>query len=497
MRPITLRASPMQKLSGIALRNDGTLRVAIAVLPKLWREAKPAAQCSAWAIDWRSDALSATIHEGDTLTVRVSGQHAERKADMLGSLTVECGAHLDAEEILFAPAPEPVDSAAHPQPRTDADSAALDLMQLADLAQIDPLHALAGDFGANSIDLDWLLPFLHRRFVHGVSDAMRHARRGYVERRETLDTMRGRPRGESLALALATGVAAVECEYEEFEFATPLLRAIATGLEAVARASLSPTLAGSRVLQQVAAESKSLAIGLRNRIAEVPALPTRDALRIARTARLHRLERVWDPALRLIDPILQRTALVASQDFDTIHLSDALSEQGGGKFLRIEIPTWQVWQALLTNAARSIGTVEPSKADPPWSNLTDDSRPDIDLRWTDRRFIIDAKYKHFDRSVSVADAYQMFAYSHLVQGEPKVHDLFLAYPDCASATASEGHRRMPQHRATEDVRLSIVPLPWPTRSDLADPKVYRTLLESKLRARLSAMSPQGGAGTRM
>ena len=493
MRPITLRASPMQKLSGIALRNDGTLRVAVAVLPKLWREAKPANECSAWAINWSDDALVATLHEGDTITVRLSGEHAERKADMLNSLTVECGANSDAEEILFAPAPVPASSASHPQPRADFDSAALDLMQLADLAQIDPLHALAGDFGANSIDLDWLLPFLHRRFVHGVSDAMRHARRGYVERRETLDTMRGRPRGESLALALATGVAAVECEYEEFEFATPLLRAIATGLEAVARASLSPTLAGSRVLQQVDAESKSLAIGLRNRIAEVPALPTRDALRIARTARLHRLERVWDPALRLIDPILQRNALVASQGFDTIHLTDALSEQGGGKFLRIEIPTWQVWQALLTNAARAIGTVEPSKADPPWWTLTDNSRPDIDLRWTDRRFIIDAKYKHFDRSVSVADAYQMFAYSHLVHGEPKSRDLFLIYPDCQGLTGEGDYRRMPQYAASDRVQLSVVPLPWPRRPELGDPQRYRDLLVTKLGHRLSAMSSLDGA----
>jgi len=493
MRPITLRASPMQKLSGIALRNDGTLRVAIAVLPKLWRKTQPAADCSAWSIDWNNDALTAAIHEGDTLTIRVSGEQAERKADMLSSLTVECGSNPDAEEILFAPAPVPVGSGSHPQPRTNFEPAALDLMQLADLAQLDPLNALAGDFGANSIDLDWLLPFLHRRFVHGVSDAMRHARRGYVERRETLDTVRGRPRGESLALALATGIAAVECEFEEFEFATPLLRAIATGLETVARASLSH----SGVLQQVTAESKSLAIGLRNRIAEVPALPARDALRIARTARLHRLERAWDPALRLLDPILRQTALVASESFDTTHLTDALSEQGSGKFLRIEIPTWKVWQNLLTNAARSIGTVESSKTDPPWSNLTGVPNPDIRLRWNERRFIIDAKYKHFDRSVSIADAYQMFAYSHLVQGEPRVHDLFLAYPDCASATAIEGHRRMPQHRATEDVRLSIVPLPWPTRGDLAAPAEYRTLLESKLRARLSAMPAQSGAGTRM
>jgi McrBC 5-methylcytosine restriction system component len=484
MRPITLRASPMQKLSGIALRNDGTLRVAIAVLPKLWRASEPTGEPSAWAISWSNDTLSATMYEGDTLTVHISGEHADRKADLINSLTVECGANTDADKTLFALAPVPADSASHAEPRTDFNSAALDLMQLADLAEIDPLNELAGDFGANSVDLNWLLPFLHRRFVHGVSDAMRHARRGYVERRETLNAFRGRPRGESLALALATGVAAVEFEFEEFEFATPLLRAIATGLEAVARATLS----SSGVLQQVAAESKSLAIGLRNRIAEVPALPARDALRIARTARLHRLERAWDPVLRLIDPILQQSALVASEDSDTAHITNALSEQGGGKFLRIEIPTWKVWQNLLTTAARCIGAVETSKTDPPWSNLTNDSRPDIDLRWNERRFIIDAKYKHFGRNVNIADAYQMFAYSHLVQGEPKAYDLYLAYPNCVSATAIDGHRRMPQHRVNEAVRLNIVPLPWPTRSDLAAPGTYRAKLSTKLRERLTAMS---------
>ena len=495
MRPITLRASPMQKLSGIAMRNDGTHRVVIAVLPKLWRASELARQPSAWAINWSNDTLTATMHEGDTLTVHISGEDAERKTALLDSLAKECDTNTDPGQILFATAP--ADSAARAEPCTDFGSAALDLMQLADLAKIDPLNALAGDFGANLVDFDWLLPFLHRRFVHGVSDAMRHARRGYIERRETLDTFRGRPRGESLALALATGIAAVECEFEEFEFATPLLRAIATGRETVARASLSRPLSRSVVLQQVAAESKSLAIGLRNRIAEVPALPTRDALRIARTARLHRLERAWNPALRLIDPILQQSALVAAEGSDTTHLTDALSEQGHGKFLRIEIPTWKVWQNLLATAANSIGAVDPSKTDPPWANLTGVPTPDIDLRWKDRRFIIDAKYKHFDRTVDIADAYQMFAYSHLLQGEPKVHDLFLAYPDCASATASEGHRRMPQHKTTDDVHLNVVPLPWPTRSDLAEPGKYCANLAAKLRERLTAMSPQNGAVIRI
>jgi McrBC 5-methylcytosine restriction system component len=486
MRRITLRASPMQKLSGVALRNDGSLRVAIAVLPKLWRDSKPTDQCRAWAVDWIYESLTAAIHEGDTLTVRVCGDHAEHKVSLLDSLARECGAARSAEKVLFAPVP--VDDAPHAEPIADFESAALDLMQLADLAAIDPLNAAAGDFGANSCDFDWLLPFLHRRFVQSVAVAMRHARRGYVERRERLDSIRGRPRGESLALALETGVASLDCDFEEFEFATPLLRAIATGLETVARAQLAPVLTRSAALRQVADESRGMAIALRNRIAEVPRLPAHEALRVARTARLHRLERAWDSSLRLIDPILLQKALIAADRSDTANLTEAFRNHGGGKFIRIEIQTWDVWQRLLTSAARALGIVEPSRVDPPWSNLTALPKPDIHLRWNDRRFIIDAKYKHFDRQVDPGDAYQMFAYSHLVHGEPKVRDLFLAYPDCSNAKADAEHRRMPQRRPVENVQLSVVPLPWPTRAELVEPDHYRATLVATMRHRLTALT---------
>jgi hypothetical protein len=476
----------MQKLSGIALRNSDMFRVAIAVLPKLWRDSKPANQCRAWTVDWNQGPLTAAIHEGDTLTVRVSGDHADHKASLLDSLARECGDARDAEEVLFAPAP--VDDAPHAKPTNDFESAALDLMQLADVASIDPLDSAVGEFGANQCDFDWLLPFLHRRFVLSVSDAMRHARRGYIERRERLDSIRGRPRGESLALALETGIASVDCEFEEFEFATPLLRAIATALELVARASLGPASARSTVLRRVAEESKRLAIGLRNRIAEVPGISSSEALRIARTARLHRLERAWESSLRLVDPILQQTAFIAASGFDRNPLTESLGELGSRTFVRVEIQTWDVWQRLVTQAAASLGKVEPSEADPPWEHLTAAPNPDIHLRLDDRRLIIDAKYKHFDRRVDISDAYQMFAYSHLAKGNPRVQDLFLAYPDCSSATAAAEHRRMPQRRPTDDVRLSVVPLPWPTRADLLEPDRYRTALSASMRHRLTALT---------
>jgi len=483
---LTLRASPMQKRSGVVLRRDGALRVAIAVLPKLWRETVPRDQVSAWTVEWDQDALTATVHEGDVLTVRISGEHSERKAALLESLAVECRNDDDAEQVLFAPAP--IDRLPRAAPVAAFDAAAIDLMQLADLAGIDPTEAIAGDFDASLTELDWLLPFLHRRFVHNVADAMRHARRGYTERRESLDTLRGRPRGESLALAIATGVPVVECEFEEFEFATPLLRAIASALEAVARASLPTMFRHSDSLRGIAAESSSMAIGLRNRIAEVPALSAHDATRVARSLRVHRLERAWEPALRLIEPILLRAAPAPSSTTDSPIRAESLSAAEGGRYLRVELPTWKVWQALLTAAARSLGTLRPSGAHPPWDKLQNDLAPDIDLLWNGRRAVIDAKYKHFDRGLSVSDAYQMFAYSHLVRGHPPSRHLFLMYPDPAGEIRARGYRRMPQYLPGDQPRLGLVPLRWPSRSDLADPAAYREVLRDQFARSIASMA---------
>jgi hypothetical protein len=486
MRRLTLRASPMQKLSGVVLRSDPPLRVAIAVLPKLWRPKVPSDQACAWLSNWSGDTLAATIYEGDTLSVSVSGEHAQRKLAMLEDLCRDCANKDAREKVLFEPAP--IDDLVHNAPSTDFDAAALDLVLLSELAAIDPSTAITGEFSANPIAADWLLPFLHRRFVQLVSVAMRHARRGYAERREMLDTVRGRPRGNSLALSLESGVPAVECDFEEFEFATPLLRAIVAGLEEIARSTVSLKIARSPTLHRILEENKSRSIGLRNRLGAVPALPAPDAIRVARAMRLNRLERAWNPALRLIDPILERKALAASAAPEPSQVIDALSENSVGRFLRIEVETWDVWQKLLTNAASSIGEIRDFGADPPWKELGQGPRPDIDLQWNERRLILDAKYKHFDGRADVADAYQMFAYSHLMRGAPKAKDLFLLYPDRGMALATEGYRRMPQLHSTDEVRLSLVPLPWPTRDDLRTPDDFLTGLALLMRKRLAPLS---------
>ena len=495
MRRLTLHASPMQKLSGIVLRQQESLRVAITVLPKMWRPAAHLQNSRNWTLEWSSGSLSAVLYEGDVVTVEISGDHLEQKHALLESLMTECGATGAAEKVLFSPTPTPRQR--EPLPANNFEEAAIDLMRLADLAGIEPLDATAGEFYAAPVEIEWLLPFLHRRFVRAVTNALRHARRGYVEQREILDTIRGKPLGESLARALATRVPAVECEFEVFEYATPLLRTIAAGLEAVARASLPAGLPRAALVAQVAADNTAQAISLRHQISEVPTMPARDAIRIARTARLHRLERAWEPALRVIDPILRRNGALADFDLTASQLAEALAEQGSSRFLRVEIPTAQVWENLLRASARTLGTLLDGAVHPPWEGgVVGDPKPDIDLVVQDHmdialpdrtRLIMDAKYKPMTRGVDIADAYQMFAYSHLMKDEPKVSSLFLVYPDPCAMNHSAGYRRMPQ-RHDGPMRLNVVSLAWPSRNDLATPDAYKVELVSALARRITAMA---------
>ena len=76
----------------------------------------------------------------------------------------------------------------------------------------------------------------------------------------------------------------------------------------------------------------------------------------------------------------------------------------------------------------------------------------------------------------------------LVRGHPPSRHLFLMYPDPAGEIRARGYRRMPQYLPEDQPRLGLVPLRWPSRSDLADPAAYREVLRDQFARSIASMA---------
>jgi hypothetical protein len=488
MNAVTLHASPSQRRCGIVVRAKGDLQLTAVVLPKPWRSRASLGSNSAQAVEWTGARLCLTLYEGDRIRIEFPSDDA-RAADrreiaegLVSQHQAQAVASSEQEQPLFAfSTPTNTVAASGPRESVDVD-AIVDLFRLCELSGIDPISRSAGDLGALPVEAAWLLAYLQTRFNQSTADSLRHARRGYVERRERLSTMRGRPRGSSLAVALATGEAVVECDFEDFEYSTPLLRTIAACLDAVIRTQPS----GSNALRARMEKNRRDATSLRIQLAEVRSFEAAEALLFARRHRLSRLERPWVQAFGLAPAILRRSALLGQSDHPTALSAGLVGAESAQDSLRIELDTAVIWQELLKDSAQRIGSLRKASCDSPWDNCLEPPRPDITFEWprtdTAEPIILDAKYKFFDAKPTAEDAYQMFVYSHLAKlGGREARRLFLGYVD-AGAHATVGrhlHSRLPRY-SRDNKFLGLLPLPWPARAELSEPEVYRTRLCGEL-----------------
>jgi len=486
MSAVTLHASPSQRRCGIVVRAKGELQLTAVVLPKPWRSRARLGSNSVHAATWTGSRLCLTLHEGDRIRIAFPSDDA-RAADrrevvegLVSQIPAQAAASSEQEQPLFAfSTPTAGVDTISSRESVDVD-AIVDLFRLCELSGVDPIARSAGDLGALPVEAAWLLAYLQTRFNQGTADALRHARRGYVERRERLSTMRGRLRGESLAVALATGEAVVECDFEEFEYSTPLLRTIAACLDAVIRTQPS----GSDALRARMEKNRRDAASLRIQLAEVRSFEPAGALLFARRHRLSRLERPWVQAFSLAPAILRRNALLGQPDAITALSADIAGAESAKDSLRIELDTAVIWEKLLRDSAQRIGALQQASCESPWDGCVDQPRPDIAFEWprTDAAepIILDAKYKFFDGKPTPEDAYQMFAYSHLTKLDGReARRLFLGYVDAGANAIARGYLRLPRY-SRDDKLLGLLPLPWPARSELSEPEAYRTRLSGEL-----------------
>lgn len=494
MNAVTLHASPSQRRCGIVVRAKGDLQLTAVVLPKPWRSRASLGSDSVQAVEWTGSRLSLTLYEGDRIRIAFTSDDA-RAADrrevaegLASQVPAQAGASSEQEQPLFALSTSTT-TVADSSPRASVDvDAIVDLFRLCELSGVDPIARSAGDLGALPVEAAWLIAYLQTRFNQSTAGALRHARRGYVERRERLSTMRGRPRGSSLAVALATGEAVVECDFEEFEYSTPLLRTIAACLDAVVRTQPS----GSDALRARMEKNRRDATALRVQLAEVRSFDVAGALLFARRHRLSRLERPWVQAFGLAPAILRRSALLGQSDHPTAFSADLVGAESAQDSLRIELDTAVIWERLLRDSAQRIGSLQQASCESPWDDCLDQPKPDIAFEWpradAAEPIILDAKYKFFDGKPTPEDAYQMFAYSHLAKlGGREARRLVLGYVESGAQATARTHLRLPRY-SRDNKLLSLFPLPWPARTELSEPDTYRTRLGGELERMLRALS---------
>jgi hypothetical protein len=486
MNSITLHASPSQRRCGIAVRAKGDLQLTAVILPKPWRSSAAVSSNSALAIAWTGSRLCLTLYEGDRVRIDFAPDDARAadRREVAEGLVSPAAAPADPpseQDIPLFAFSAPISAVETISPRESVDvDAIVDLFRLCELAGVDPIAQSSGDLGALPVKDAWLLAYLQNRFIQSTLSALRQARRGYVERRERLSTIRGRPRGDSLAIALATGEAVVECDFEEFEYSTPLLRTIAACLDSVTRTKPS----GSDTLRARIAKNCRDATSLRIQLSEVRSLEPWAALLFARRHRLSRLERPWAQAFCLAPAVLRRSAFLGRSDALSALPADLVGAETTQDSLRIELDTALIWERLLRGSAQRIGALRLASCESPWDGLVGQPRPDIAFEWprtaAAEPIILDAKYKLFDGRPTPEDAYQMFAYSHLAKlGMQEARRLFLGYVADQHDSAARTHWRLPRY-ARQDKVLGLLPLPWPTRRDVISGRAYSARLDAEL-----------------
>lgn len=262
---------------------------------------------------------------------------------------------------------------------------------------------------------------LHDEFVKEVRKQLPWLRRGYIERRDRLSTVRGRIDISRSAAALAGQSAHIDCIFDEFIENTLLFRVIATALDVVASGTWvsallqTMTRAHDEDLKTFGELPAEAALGLRRLLGYLDSLP----LVMARThsARLRRslhgaLRVHWQLAIELADDILNDRSLDAPNN----------GTQIGPKIWAMRMD--KVWECVLEAALKKAGAEVRRQlpVNPPWV-FAGQRNGDLAVGWDSKLALLDAKYASADKGISPAYVNQMYAYGRVGSMEPEWHGI--------------------------------------------------------------------------
>jgi McrBC 5-methylcytosine restriction system component len=466
MSPQLIQVSPQGRHSGLMFASSEAGTVLIQVFPKVWREGPPVVR-SVVATN-ASRLVTIAAFEGDVVQL-----DAPAWVDPLVTrlLTVAAdaghGPTIDGTEVAN---PFLVAVAAPPRGYSPSDAAVTtSLVALLALGARNGvrLRPVTGEVGPSGNDTAAIVIGRHA-LVAAVEAAIRFARPGYVEVEDEPPAVRGRIVMESAVLAHLGLSTRLRCRYEEHVVATPVLRVINTALRVVSR----PEDELYDLLLAALGDTVERAVRLGHLLHEAPVYAAREALTVAKSIRLSRLDSRWIAPLRLAREVLER---------------HGRTPQPGEEHARIglvTIHTEAIWERLLVRALREVLPLEWvwSKSDltglpgltvpPPWSRANQppssrESYPDV-IVVPDRQglWCLDAKYKIKRDGPERGDAYQIFAYSHLAQQHDGsrvriVEKCGLLYPINGDSLIVSSMMRQRPAEGTPELMLLGLPFPNP------------------------------------
>lgn len=453
MAEYILDVSPLGKAAGLLLASGRSGSLGLVVLPKPWRDGPPRAR----TLEWVGGDIVARCYEGDQIVIRTPSPLVETV--LQGVLNNSGGREVGG---LIAPGTSSDRHLLSATPASGGDFAAL-----AGLARMWQERVrrgtAAGLLPHGPTGSPLLRPLLYSDFLTEVVGRLRTLRRGYEERSEPVLGIRGRPDERSLQRVLTQKTLRVQCRFEEFTHQTPLVRTLATALDVVVgdRGIVSWLLRASGL-----PDPSETATQARRLLFDVAPYPRAEALRVARTLNLGRLDAAWTTALALARRILTPTGEESSLD----SASTALRT--------VSLPTDKIWEDLVYESfAEALGPARVEDLNVssashlatvrrPWVTEGRPLAPDVVAQANgDLHLIVDAKYKQPGSAPAMDDQYQLFAYSHLVKfGSAGPSHCVLAYPDYGPPTTLIDAPRA--GNGTAPPRLRALRIPFPSANDV-------------------------------
>lgn len=457
---IAIKASPRGTRAGFAVLSDGVGgAVTVTVLPKPW-----APQTHSWHLTPHHQPgtnTHVTVHELDTLEISSTRSVVEALASAVLEVSGPAGRNqLLLERVRVERLGSPV-AIADP---SDFES----LMGLLLLArrQRNSLESI----GFSGLAVPSLMRLLTQHlFVGEVGRVIDRARLSYSERTEYLPGPRGKLSGASLALAMITRRPGIESTFDELSIDTAVLRIVLAALRVVATDRV-PVL-----FESAAASVRGRATVFARRLDTVQVFDPERALLAARRLVLSPLDRPWSRAIGLAVQVLSEKAVLPYEGTASTPRAAAVA---------ISMENW--WEQCLAEALRvtadpgSVFEQSQIRVRAPWRAPTDAttldesdsaSKPDLLFDLSGETVLADAKYKIGD-SLAAADAYQLFAYSHLTRRRPGSDVLTkrgaVLYPLPTNPTRpSRKHSNRPLIRTTDPTyELRLVDLPFPSKVDV-------------------------------
>ena len=315
---------------GIATARHGVNQMVVSVSPKAWRPSSGQKHFSAEV----SPNSQISLYDRAAANPRRRRRECPRLA-LARRVETRCRgrAKLGQFHVGSGCAARRSSELAPPLPARDLAFETAGLLRL--FQRVDLLHEDSPDLHGSAAGVRPLHGrLLFRRFIDEVRVQLGSARPAYRDVSEARTTIRGRVEPLSVALWQAGATTKLQCRFSELSISTRLLSCIAAALEWIAdgrgvRSALPGEFSDLRLRHD--------AVTVRRVLSEVTAPPAAEALVIARTISLGRLDQAWTVALKLAVDILSRHSNVASdrevRDVDAVELS---------------IPTDKLWERIVT-----------------------------------------------------------------------------------------------------------------------------------------------------